>query len=928
MRQRRSGSLALLALPLTLALALGACSKPPPSSAELLADAQHYQLQGNTSAAIIQLRNLLDREPRHAQARYLLGSIYRQMNAPHAAEKEFRMALAAGYDPKIVRPLLAEMLFKQGQFEKLLDETRSSDHGAAVLTAPVLALRGHALASLGKRDDAAAAFAAALQREPGNADALLGQARLALGNNQQAQATALIQRATSGNPNNLDALLMQADLDRAQGRDAAALTNYRKGYALAPYNVPVNLNLATMLLQQGDHQQARKHVEALLKVAPENPMGYYLQALLEYTRHDIQASDNALQKALKANPNHAPANALAGLLAQAKGNDVNAEKQLRAALDKQPDNAYLRKMLAAALIRSNQAQAGIDTLEPLLQSHAVDAFTLGLLGEAYRQKQDLGKARQYFEQALARAPGNPNVRTSLGLTQLLAGDANRALAELEGIAASHNRQADELLASSLLAARQYDKALRLITQLEQTPPPKAFTQNLKGSVMLAKGELAAARTAFQRALQLQPGYLPAAMNLAQLDMRSGKTDLARENLQQVLKYDPKDVDAVLALADLENTVGNLAGAQRWLEKASQLQPASFKPLYAQARITFGRSEFAEAIPLLKNALKLQPEHAEALNMLAYAHLQLGQYPEASSAYSRLKALYPTSPQAHFGFSLLQQATGNAAGAELALKQALALDPDFPEALQTLAALQLKQKRVNETLQLANQVQKRQPRQALGYLLEGDARMIAKAYPQASNAYDKAYLYHPDSIALIKLQSAMRMSGKIAQADTRLADWLQNHPDDILARLNAADAALKVGQFKLAAEHYQQVWARQPNNIGVMHNLIHSYLQAGDPRALTIAEQAYRQNRDNPVLQRDLATLLLAKGDYERGLELLRQVLISTPDSAALHFQLAKAYLQAGKKPEARQELERVINSPDKSFDDRSEAASLLKILQN
>lgn len=918
---------AIRLLPLTLAVALSAACSKTPTTEELLSQAKQYQAEGKSPAAVIQLRNLLDKNPQHAEARYTLGMIYRQMNAPHSAEKEFRMALAAGYDKKAIQPLLAEALFKQGQFEKLLEETRSSDHGDIVLTAPILAMRGHAQATLGHRDAAAEMFQASLARQPDYTDALLGQARLAQVNNQPQQAEALIRRAVNSNPQSLDALLLLADLEQAKGKQKEAQSNYLKAYTLAPYSVPVNLNLASIYLHQSLPQQARKHVDALLKAAPDHPMAYYLLALLEYGKQDFAATEAALEKVRKAAPNHVPANVLSGLVAHSTGNDAAAEKQLRATLAKAPDNPYLRKLLARSLLRTHKAQQAIDLLEGKQTAVPADPQLLALLGEAYRQKQDLAKARYYFGLAAQKAPYDSRIKTSLGLTQLLSGDMSEALAQLESLTGGDGGQGDELLATSLLAAGQYDKALQVVKRLENTQPRKALTFNLKGSILLAKGQAAEARNEFQHAVRLQPDYLPAAMNLAQLDARAGKLDQARAHLLQVIKHNPKNADAPLALAELEMSSGYPVEARRWLEKAAQAQPGSFKPTYTQARLTFGSGDFKQAIPQLQAALKLAPEHAEAMNMLAYAYLQTGQQPEALSLYSRLLGMFPRSAQAQFNLSLAQTSSGNLAGAEISLKKALALDPELAPAQLGLAALQLKQGRSAEALQLGLQIQKHSPKAAEGYLIEGDAHHKLQRYAAASVAFEKAYQLRADSAALLKWQNALRAQGKVADADSKLSAWLQRHPDDLAAHLNAADAALKAQRFDSAAAHYRQVLQQQAAHVGARHNLLLVYRQSKDPRALELAEQSYKADPGNQVFRLDLANLLQEQGQLARAIELLRQAVESNPD-VAIRYQLVQAYLQAGDKVHARAELEQVVNSSSKGFAQRHEAEMLLKKLQN
>lgn len=60
------------ALPLLLALA--ACHRETPAD-NLLADARRFRAQGDHRAAIIQLKNAVQQQPKNAAARQLLGEV-------------------------------------------------------------------------------------------------------------------------------------------------------------------------------------------------------------------------------------------------------------------------------------------------------------------------------------------------------------------------------------------------------------------------------------------------------------------------------------------------------------------------------------------------------------------------------------------------------------------------------------------------------------------------------------------------------------------------------------------------------------------------------------------------------------------------------------------------------------------------------------
>ncbi len=59
---------------LLLLVALSACEDP--SAEEFIRRAEAYRQEGNVAASIIELKNALQKEPRNARARFLLGRSY------------------------------------------------------------------------------------------------------------------------------------------------------------------------------------------------------------------------------------------------------------------------------------------------------------------------------------------------------------------------------------------------------------------------------------------------------------------------------------------------------------------------------------------------------------------------------------------------------------------------------------------------------------------------------------------------------------------------------------------------------------------------------------------------------------------------------------------------------------------------------------
>ena len=921
---QNGGAFRIFAFALVL---LAACNASPPSIDRLLAEARQYQQKGDLKAAVVVLKNILQQDPQQGEARYLMGLVFKQNGEPRGAEHHFREALKAKYRPEVVLPLLAQALFDQGQFDKVLEATRSSDYGDAALQPEILTLRGHSEISLGRPADAVQLFEEALKRKPEYVPALLGEVRLASIKGDVRATVALVDRALAADPSSLDAWLMKGDLERAAGKPDAALAAYQKALALKPRSLAANLNLASMYLTRGKLDLARKHVETVMQILPDSAVGYYLLGLLEYRSRNFTAANEAVQQVLKASPNYLPATALAGVVAYSVGANDQAEKHLSEALARAPRSVYLRTAYAAVLLKSGKAREAINVLEPALKSRPDDPAAIALFAEAKLQNNEIRVARKYFELAATQNPQSPRIRAGLGLARLAAGETERALADLEAAAELGGTAAELFLARNLLSVRQYDKALEVVLRLETKRPNDPITFNLKGAILFAKGDAPGARKAFERAAELQPAQFAAAVNLAQLDVREKNPVAARKRFEKILEGDKDNVPAMLAISDIEAAANNLDEAILWAERAMRVRPKAFAPSLALAKLYFVKGEFAKTITAARDALAANPNHSEALNILGYAQLRSGQTVAALDTYSTLANRYPNSAEAHYGLSNAQSANGRFEAAERSLKQALKLRPNFPEAMYALSALQLRAGRTAEASKLIGDAQKQLPKSALASVITGDAAMTQKRYEQAVRAYEAAFAMEKSRVVLEKLHGALRGAGRAATADALTADWLQKYPDDLQVRYVVANTAIQNQNFRLAAEQYEYALQKERDKLPLLHNLGWVYERMNDPRALEMAEAAYKIAPDRPGVVFNLGRLVLKKGDADRAVKLLEKARLLSPDSHLVRYDLAKAYVTTGANARARTELEQLLRGRQE-FAERGEAEELLRKLKN
>src|SRR6185295_14796351 len=227
----------------------------------------------------------------------------------------------------------------QGEYQKVLDQTRGEAGGDSRTQAEILTLRGLASLGLGRGKEGRELLEQALQKQPEFSDALLGQARIAASEKKYEEARSLIDRAIAAAPRSADAWLMKGDLERLLNRGAAPAA-YQKVLELNPENIQARLNLASMEIGAGNYTEAQNHLAQVRKVAPRSPMVRYMEGLIEFRKGNYPAAREAVLQVLKVAPNHLPSVLLAGAVEYALGSHVQAQTYLTRIVDRAPGNLY------------------------------------------------------------------------------------------------------------------------------------------------------------------------------------------------------------------------------------------------------------------------------------------------------------------------------------------------------------------------------------------------------------------------------------------------------------------------------------------------------------------------------------------------------------------------------------------------------------
>ena len=180
------------------------------------------------------------------------------------------------------------------------------------------------------------------------------------------------------------------------------------------------------------------------------------------------------------------------------------------------------------------------------------------------------------------------------------------------------------------------------------------TQLQLGDFYAQRGQLSAAEKAYREAIDLNPLFISAHLNLADLLRGQNRDEQARKILLSVLAFAPDHGATLYSLGLLETRSKSSDKALEYLGRAAELETAGWHYRYVYAIALHDLGEPRKAIAQLKELLETQAGNEEVLLALTNYNLQLGQREQAKRFALRLLEIDPRSG----GYRQLYQNTLN------------------------------------------------------------------------------------------------------------------------------------------------------------------------------------------------------------------------------------------------------------------------------
>ncbi|HTS89980.1 MAG TPA: tetratricopeptide repeat protein [Gemmatimonadales bacterium] len=604
-------------------------------------------------------------------AHYNLGLAFRQKGYYVEALREYRMALDAGEDARLVRQAMAEVHLLRRDIAaalELYDALLAEDPASPKLWNE----RGVCLQQGGRRDEATMAYEQAIATDPQYALAWnnLGVLRSQLPESEESLEA--FQQAL-----HLDPTLTAARLNLAlalfhRRRFQLSLEAYRQALADHPQNAVAWNGVGLVLVELKRFEDAKHAFSRAVEADAGNASAHYNLSFSLSHLGDFDGALRATKRALELEPFYVPQKysltidlqyehpditivpqISADVTADAVGGDFHFDERLldRIFDELQPSERQAAPStedplaLAADYIQKGFLEHATAQIERALARGTETARATTLLAEVFARRGLHGEALERFRAALRLDAAQP--RALLGeIRALLAlGRGADALEQAEQLLQHTPEDVDGLVAVARvrLAAGLADEARVVLRQARVLEPGRPDLLQLEAAVCEQLDDLEAAVEACHAALQLDGAVPQVWRDLGRLEERRENWVGARVAYQRALDLLPTYMEAALAMGDLLRRTESPQAAVDCLVEVLLLEPWDLEALLLLARALLEDSRPEQALEAVDLVLKFVPDHDGALFHRGVALARVRRYGEAVQAWERVVQVEPTGP---------------------------------------------------------------------------------------------------------------------------------------------------------------------------------------------------------------------------------------------------------------------------------------------
>ena len=327
-----------------------------------------------------------------------------------------------------------------------------------------------------------------------------------------------------------------------------------------------------------------------LQVSSEekSPESLYRDADAAYDHGDIQQAIHLYEQLIKVEPDSVAARTNLGVALARVGRYRDAVTQYEEALKRAPSSPVVRLNLALAWYKQAEFDKAAAELERLRANDKKNRQSLYLLADCYLRLGRNRDAVMLLQPVYDAGPDDRAVDFALGMALIRDGQIQQGEAIIDRVMKTGNRNEVELLlGAAQLAAHDSKNAALTIDRALESSPNLPGGWSLYGRALLDSGDRRGAKTAFQKALQVDANDFEANLYLGGMLRYDGQTAEAEPYLAKALLLRPNSVEALFQTGMLKLANGKLEDSLSELEQVEHQSP-DFQEVHVQLALLYAR----------------------------------------------------------------------------------------------------------------------------------------------------------------------------------------------------------------------------------------------------------------------------------------------------------------------------------------------------
>ncbi len=517
------------------------------------------------------------------------------------------------------------------------------------------------------------------------------------------------------------------------------------------------------------------------------------------------------------------------------------------------------------------------------------------------------RAGPFLMRAKDLAPGRAEARTKLGEVYIaLSGLAEARKEALEALKLEPGNE------DALLILADVARSKEEIAQAEEFLGKSAGRETVKlhltaATLSLRKADLPAMEAELQRAIALDPKAWVAYLSLARFHLMRNDRVSADKEFKLAADLAPPRAPAQIMYSEFKAQSGAPEEAVAYLNEILKKAPDYLPGWIILAKIT-GAKNIDQALALLDNVFRRDNQNFEARMLEADEYLLKGDAKKAIDSLKQTESNYPKIPMVKVALARAWVQSGDLAQALPYLEQAIALAPNYADAILLQAEINLRLGNNSAVVTAMEDFVKANPTSDRGQVVLADAYRALGRYDDSAAILRQQIAANPNQAQpYLMLGLLDRQQGKKAEARQNFEKGYDLSENKLSAANQLIEMDIEAKDFAAALQRITPALERYPNEpaLHLLEGKIYAAQQLWD-RAETALLKVLEVNANVPAAYELLVSVYINEQKLPEASKQLEAFMAKSPENAGALMTLALVYAQMKDYAKAREAYERLL----------------------